>query len=450
MGTRSNRNAVAATARTVAAQVVERVLHDQAFAAAALDAELDRAAQLQTRDKRLATELTYGTLRVRVLLEKRIGRHAPRGLKSVDHATLAHLLVASYQLLVLEKIPAFAAVSEAVDGVRAGRGEGMARFANAVLRKLAHEVETTGRVPLQQAVVESVHPWLLSRIGQALGSVEQARDYVTAGPWPPAVCLRLRMREDRSSWLGRLAQEVDGAQVEAGRASPLCVCLQGAGQVARLSGHGTHWIVQEEGSQVVGLALGARPTDRVLDACAGRGNKTTLLAEQAHHGTVDAADLYDAKLRTLRGQVEAMGGQLGASYGVDWSAGTGDVPEGYDRVLVDAPCSGIGTIRRRPDLLTRDLKGALPGLQQLQATVLAHAASRCRPGGRVVYSVCSVLQEEAEAVVERARAQCPWLRPAPFDAPELVSLAGEATSLRLVPHVHGTDGYFVASLERTR
>ena len=448
MGRAMGRRPTAPTARSVAARVLERVLRDQAFASAALDAELERAAQLAMRDRRLATELVYGTLRVRRMLEQRLAQFAPRGLDGLDAATKSHLLMAAYQLMVLEKIPVFAAVSEAVNGVRAARGEALARFTNALLRKLGAEVQAQGRPTLVDAVVASMDPWLLDRIAAALGSVEQARDYVAAGPFPPPVCLRLRLGEQREPWLQRLQQACVDARIEAGHASPLCITLQAAGAVQRLPGYRDHWIVQEEGSQLVGIALGTRSTDRVLDACAGRGNKTTLLAELAREGSVDAADLYASKLDTLREQVQAMGGALAAVHAVDWSAGSGDVPDGFDRVLVDAPCSGTGTIRRRPDLLGRELRAALPQLQRLQASILTRAASRCRPGGRVIYSVCSVLREEAEHVIEQVTAAEPWLRPAPFEAPELRALAAEATSVRLLPHVHGTDGYFIASLRR--
>jgi len=449
MGKARTGKAAVATARGVAATVMERVLRDEAFAAAALDAELERAAQLEDRDRRLATELTYGTLRCRLMLERRIEKFASRGLGNVDPCTLAHLLVAAYQLVVLDRIPAFAAVSEAVDLVRSARGEGMGRFANAVLRRLSDEVAKGGKTELDQAVLASVHPWLLDRIATSLGSSEAATSYVTAGPWPPPSCIRVRSAEERQQWIDQLAAHIPLAEVQAGRASPLCVTLHGAGHLTRLPGAGTGWIVQEEGSQVVGLSLGARPGDKVLDACAGRGNKTSLLAMQVGpSGAVDAADLHANKLNVLRRQVEAIGAPIRNTYGVDWSVGPGEIGADYDRVLVDAPCSGTGTLRRRPDLLARDLHAALAELRDKQVAILQRAAGRCRPGGRVVYSVCSVLVEEAEQVVEEVLRREPALETKPFDAPELEQLSKGDWKLRLLPHVHGTDGYFVASLRR--
>lgn len=445
------RSGKVATARSVAATVVERVLRDEAFAAAALDAELERAAQLEERDRRLATELTYGTLRCRVLLETRLARFASRGLGALDPATLSHLLVAAYQLVVLDRIPAFAAVSEAVDLVRAVRGEGMGRFVNAVLRRLSDEVSRQGKTRIDDAVSRSIHPWLLDRIRCALGSTEEATRYAIAGPWPPPASIRLRCAADREVWRDRIAQAAPDARIEPGKASPLSLVLIGAGHLARLPGHGTEWIQQEEGSQLIGLALGARPGDIVLDACAGRGNKTSLLAMQVgEDGAVDAADLHASKLQIALAHATSLGVSVRATCAVDWSVGVGDVQAVYDRVLIDAPCSGTGTLRRRPDLLSRDLRAALLDLRSKQVEILVRAASRCRPGGRVVYSVCSVLEEEAEQVVQEAIRRDPSLQPAPFDSPEAAALAGAATTLRLLPQVHGTDGYFLASLRRKK
>jgi 16S rRNA (cytosine967-C5)-methyltransferase len=248
---------------------------------------------------------------------------------------------------------------------------------------------------------------------------------------------------------------VPGAWIEPGRISPRAILVRGAGDPRRLPGFGAAWIGQEEGAQVIALALGARPGDRVLDACAGRGNKTWLLAREvgavgargAGAGCwVDAADLYPAKLE------QAASGGARRTYAVDWSVGVGDVPEGYDRVLVDAPCSGVGTLRRRPEIALRREPQDVMRLGALELAIVRRAATRARDGGRLVFAVCSVLREEAEEVVERLTAadlnapdRSMMLEPAPFDAEIARALSGGGTTLRLLPHVHGTDGYFAAS-----
>ncbi len=208
--------------------------------------------------------------------------------------------------------------------------------------------------------------------------------------------------------------------------------------------------MQEEGSQLIAAALGARAGETVLDACAGRGNKTGALAGAVGAGgAVDAADLHPAKLEALVRDLARTKRSARACHAVDWSVGSGDVPRDFDRVLVDAPCSGVGTLRRRPDLAARRLESDLATLPALQRAILARTADHVRPGGRLVYAVCSVLREEGEDVVAALLAARADFALAPFDAPEARAVAGEgAPTMRLLPHLHGTDGYFVASFVR--
>src|SRR5690606_6225665 len=138
------------------------------------------------------------------------------------------------------------------------------------------------------------------------------------------------------------------------------------------------WSIQEEGSQAIALELGATKSDVVLDACAGRGNKTGLLARTA--AAVDAADIHASKLERLRAELSRIGLAPRETFAVDWSQGTGGVRGPYDRILVDAPCSGIGTIRRRPELGLRRVAGDLPRLAELQRAILARTAGLVRPG----------------------------------------------------------------------
>jgi 16S rRNA (cytosine967-C5)-methyltransferase len=165
-------------------------------------------------------------------------------------------------------------------------------------------------------------------------------------------------------------------------------------------------------------------------------------------GAVDACDLHASKLEVLGRELSRIGLAARATYAVDWSVGAGDVTDTYDRVLVDAPCSGTGTLRRRPELQTRRAPEDLASLAKLQIAIASRAAERVRPGGQLVYAVCSVLREEAEEVVSALLLARPELAPAPFDADVVRALAGDASTLRLTPTAHGTDGYFLASFRR--
>ena len=410
-----------------------RVERDGAYATVALDAELERCPQLTERDRALATELVYGSLRAHVVLRERLAALAPRGLPAHDPLTLAHLSVAAYQILMLDRVPAHAAVDAAVSAIAARRGPRVGGFANALLRRLAQGP----RIDPATAATVSAPEWLRQRLVRAVGE-EEALALLRA-PESGWLCVRASARHPAPDWL-------EAAQP--GRVSPTARLVRGVGDPRRLPGWGTGGLViREEGSQLVALALGARPGERVLDACAGRGQKTSLLAEQVGpSGEVWASDLYPGKLRDLEAEFQRLGLTGPRTASVDWTAGPGQIPEGFDRVLVDAPCSGVGTLRRRPEIALRLAEGDPDRLGALGLAVLRGAATRLRPGGRLVYAVCSVLPEECERVVEGVADS---LRPVPFDAPDLGAVVPPgATTLRLLPLRHGTDGYFIASLTK--
>jgi 16S rRNA (cytosine967-C5)-methyltransferase len=439
------------TARDVAARVLVRVDKERAFAAAALEAELGREPDLDARDRALATELVYGTLRVAPWLDEQIARYASRGTNKLEPRVRALLTVAAYQLFFM-RVPAFAAVNEAVQAVRDARGPKVAAFANAVLRRVAEqaaatrsESESEERALLEAAVFASTPPWLREALARALGD-DGARAFLRSGVEAPAVALRIEHAVEpagerearRSEWIAKLREAAPAASFEPGRASPLAILARGAGKPQRLPGWSEGaWSVQEEGSQVAALAVEARPGEIILDACAGRGNKTSLLAREVEpDGAVDACDSSPSKLERLEGELARVGLAPRATYAVDWGVGSGEVAAQYDAVLVDAPCSGVGTLRRRPEIGLRREAEDLVSLAAAQLAIARRAATHVRPGGRFVYVVCSVLREECEAVVEA------FLEA----SPEFFS--HEAPFRRLLPQVEGTDGYFVAKLAR--
>jgi 16S rRNA (cytosine967-C5)-methyltransferase len=438
-------------ARGAAARVLVRVAKDRAFASATLEGELARAVQLEPRDRALATELVYGALRVEPWLLKEVGRFAPRGIDSVDAHVRAHLVIAAYQLY-FTRVPAFAAVSEAVGAVKTLRGPRMGAFANAVLRKVATRAETLDPAERDEAIVVSTPAWLREGLDRAL-TPEGAIAFLKAGIEAPAVALRVEIATERDVWLEKLRVAAPEATFDAGRISPRAILARGAGKPQSLPGWVTgDWTVQEEGSQLAALAVGARDGETVLDACAGRGNKTGVLARavrtEGATGAVDACDSGPSKLDRLREELARLHLAVRGAFAVDWTVGSGDVGGQYDRVLVDAPCTGVGTLRRRPEIGLRREVTDLAAKTRDQVAITSRAAEHVRPGGALVYVVCSVLREEAEDVVSAVLSARPELTAAPFEAPEARAVSGDATSFRLLPHVHGTDGYFVAMLRR--
>jgi 16S rRNA (cytosine967-C5)-methyltransferase len=434
------------SARTVAASVLVRVFEDRAFAAAVLDAELSRNVQLDPRDAALATEIVYGVLRTKGFLEERLHALSRRGLPP-EPSVLAHLLIGAYSIAFLDRVPVFAAVNEAVEGARAASGErgaGAAGYVNAVLRSFAKTVEAKGRPSLETALVEGAPGWLRGALRRSLGR-RGATAFLSAGKETPKLGLAVRDAKIREEVLASLRSARPNAAVEPGTCSPRAILVRGAADPEKLPGLGEDFIIQEEGAQVVALSLGAKPGERVLDACAGRGNKAWFLArEVGPTGKVIACDLYPTKIAAL---AAGGAGKLGVeTHAVDWTKGTGDVPGDLDRALVDAPCSGVGTLARRPEIALFRTSESLTELADLQIAIVRSVATRVREGGRLVFAVCSVLREETDAVVARLAEAQPGIRlePAPFDA-TLPSVEEGATTLRLLPHVHGTDGYFMAS-----
>jgi len=405
------------------------VLSDDAFVAATLDAELRRHPQLDPRERALATELSYGTLRTEAALRARLFVHAPRGVS--DQRVLAQLLVAAYQILLLDRVPAFAAVDAAVTGVKRDRGPRVAGFANAVLRKLCRTGE---KLTQAQALREAVPAWLWQELTSSVGD-EQALALIAG---EACTGLRLRLGADPPEWLRELPP---------GRVSPVARLVRGEGDPRQRPGFAEgSFTLQEEGAQVIGLSLGARRGEKLLDACAGRGQKSTLLLERLGAGRLVACDLYPEKLAALGAETARLGLPAVETHAVDWCVGQGGLLDDFDRVLVDAPCSGTGTLRRRPEILRRLGPDDPARLGQLSEKILRSAASRARPGGTVLFAVCSVLRQECEDVMARV---ADLLEPAPFDAPELpAELVAGKSVLRLLPGEHGTDGYFMACFRR--
>ncbi|HEX7454274.1 MAG TPA: RsmB/NOP family class I SAM-dependent RNA methyltransferase, partial [Polyangiaceae bacterium] len=302
------------------------------------------------------------------------------------------------------------------------------------LRKLASSGQ---KLVANEAALDNVAPWLLDALTRSVGA-EEAQALIVP-QLEKVVGLRLLSDRPVPEWLAASA---------AGRASPRSRLIQGEGDPRKREGFAEgSFVVQEEGAQAIALSLGARAGERVLDACAGRGQKTSLFAEQVGDaGAVWATDVYPKKLDALQADFERLRLPSPQLRAVDWTVGVGDVPADFDRVLVDAPCTGTGTLRRRPEIAARLQPSDPARLSALAETILRSAITRAKPGGRVVFAVCSVLEEECEALVARV---LDVLEPAPFDCPELLGIWVEgATSFRVGPTRFATDGYFAASFSK--
>lgn len=445
------------TARAVAARVIVRVLRDDAFAAAALDAELGTWVQLSDADRGLATELVYGALRRREHLESLLDAHSKRPVRRSNPLVFAHLLLGAYQITSLTRVPAFAAVSEAVKLVRQERGEAPSRYVNALLRRVARAAEAStagsgadGRV--EASPTARLPPWLLDALSESLGGIAEARAYASSALERPPTGVRVHAGFDVDDVRRQLAAERPKARIEIGQIVPRVLKVWQGGDLRETETFASGACsLQEEGSVAVALALGACPGETVLDACAGRGNKTRVLMEAVRaEGHVVATDVHAKKLEALRREADSARWPMPKleTRAVDLTAGTPDLGMTFDAVLVDAPCTGTGTLARRPDILARRRPEDIDALAAKQLAIVRAALPLVRPGGRLVYAVCSVLRAESEAVVGQALLEAPELELRAMRCPGLGGPFGASPIVRLLPSEHGTDGYFIAQIAR--
>ena len=411
----ASRAAVVAPARRAAFDVLLRVFEDGAYADRALRSAV---AELDERDRALARQLAFGTVQRARTLDHAIETLGKRPVRRLDPPVRAALRLGAYQLAYLDGVPRYAAVNESVELVRRARLERAVPFANAVLRRLADGARALvealpEETAAEAALCHSYPDWIAETWWRDLGR-EEALALMHAQNEPAETVVRLVRGE---------IQGVPDAEIP------------GAWRVDRVDeaalADGRIW-PQSRGSQLAGLAVGAREGERVLDLCAAPGGKATMLA-----GEVVAVEANEARARELEENARL----LGASNVRIVNADGRHLPReltGFDRALVDAPCSGLGVLDARPDLRWR----AEP-LPELQLELLRAAAARVRPGGTVLYSVCTINADESEAVADASG----------LDVDE--SLADEWPQFRhqrrpeflqTLPHVHGTSGFFIARL----
>jgi 16S rRNA (cytosine967-C5)-methyltransferase len=430
----------------VAYDVLKAVRERDAYANLVLPALL-REGALELRDRALATELAYGTLRAQGQLDVILAACVDRPLDQVDGPVLDVLRLGAYQLL-RTRIPAHAAVSATVDLARRVTTAGPAAFANAVLRKVAAQDLTAWldqlvpTDPVAALALRTSHPrWIASSFRDALGGdLDQTAAALQADDERPEVHLVART-------VGR-DELLASAGGTAGPWSPRAVRLGEGDPAAIPAVRDRRAGVQDEGSQLMALALAAAPLDGPdrlwLDLCAGPGGKAALLDPIA---VERGARLVAYELQEHRAELVRKAGVREVV-----TADARDLPDTAgtaDRVLLDAPCSGLGALRRRPEARWRRTPADLPGLTRLQGELLETAARALRPGGVLAYVTCSPHLAETRVPILDVLRKHPELeqidaRPLLPGVPDL----GDGPHVQLWPHLHGTDAMFLAVLRR--
>ena len=439
-------------ARVAAARALQRVADDDAFADLALDAEI-AARPLSARDAALATEVVYGTLRWQRYLDWILAPHSRRPLASLDTRVHVLLRMTAYQHVFLERVPPFAAVSDAVSLAK-GRGKpGAPEFVNAVLRSFgrrgAREREPQPPAdPIEAVAVRLSFPtWLAARWIERYGLEEATALMRAMNERPPMTVRANTLRLTRDQLGARLEGEERLKGTPTRYAPEGLVVEHGGAPVSWRAFTDGALTVQDEASMLVARLLDVRPEETVVDACAAPGTKTTHLAQlMDNRGRVVAFDPQPARLTRVTEAAQRLGITIVETRGGTAESLSGELTSCCDGVLVDAPCSNLGVLRRNPDVKWRRAGEDLAANAARQREILSAAATMVKPGGRLVYATCSTEPEENEAVAAAFRdghhdfvIDPPPAFPLPLD--------GDGV-LRCRPHRHGTDGFTAVRFRR--
>ena len=418
-----------ATARDVARRVLDRVDRGGAWATPALDGELARSG-LDERDRRLAAELVYGVLRHRARIDRALAVHAD--LARTPPRVVTALRVAAHQLLFLDRVPSYAAVDDAVRAARGIAGPRLAGFCNAVLRKLsaAGEPALPEDPRARIAIEHSLPAWIVDELFAA--APERAGELAAAFAQPaPLVARANRRATTRDALIAEL--EAAGVTARPVAAAPMAIALDGLGDPARSeSFRAGRWTVQDTGAQQVAVLAAPRAGQQILDACAGVGGKSTHLAELSDDAArIDAADQLPGKLDLAGETARRLGLASVRPVVCDLLDPAAPLAAAYDLIVLDAPCSGLGVLRRHPDAKWRLQPGDVPRLAELQRRLLDAVVPRLAPGAALIYSVCTFTRAEG---------------------PDQVAALVQRTGLRLVETVRtwppDADAFYIARLER--
>ena len=437
-----------ANARECALQVLIACRKNNAWA----DAALKSALKTNTRsapDAALCSRIVYGVMQNKLLLDFYIGAYCSQKPDHLQPPLLDILRIGVYQILFLDKVPDRAAVNEAVTLAKsAGRAQASG-LVNAVLRKISQNQANLPQLPEEAAAQLSIrysHPaWLVERLLDLLGA-EQTEAFLRLNNETAPMTVQVNPLKTTAE---ALARELADAGVSVRRHAwvPDCLELSGTGDLTTLPAfYRGYFTVQDAAAKLAVCAAGCRRGDRVLDVCAAPGGKSFAAAfSMENEGTILSCDLHENKLKRIREGAQRLGITCIETAAADGRVFRGEWNETFDVVLCDVPCSGLGIIRKKPDVRYKDAS-ELARLPEIQASILANSARYVRPGGTLVYSTCTILPEENEQVTDVFLASHPDFCYEAFTFPAPV---GEVSGhLTMWPQLHATDGFYICRMRR--
>lgn len=440
-------------ARDTAARILNEVNENGAYANVAL-AKYLRRFPLSDQDRRFVTELVYGAVKAGGTLDWILRRYANRPLKKIPPMVRQILRLGIYQLFYLDRVPASAVCNTAVDLTKKYSHAGTAKFVNAVLRTAVREPERAafpqGKGHAAEGLaLSSQHPyWLVKRWIKQFGFEETQRLCAFDNEQPVLSVRTNTLKTNREALLQKLCE--GGALAESSCWTPEGIRIYAHGALDELAPLQQGLCqVQDESSMLVAHVLDPQPGEFVIDCCSAPGGKTTHIAAlMQDQGHILAGDVFDHKLERIRANAERLGIQSIETKQVDAREIGRMYPAQADRVLVDAPCSGLGVLRRKPDARWKKTPEEIAGLPSLQKAILNSAACAVKPGGVLVYSTCTIEPEENQSVAEdflRSHSEYVLETAGQF----LPCQKRDEAMVQLFPQRDGTDGFFIARFRRS-
>ena len=447
------------TARQVALIILHEVEMEDAYSNIALNRIFEQH-PLNKIDRSFVTEIAYGTLRVLNTLDWVIGQFIKRPLDTLTPWIRNILRLSLYQIMYMDKVPVSAAINEGVELAKRYGHQGTVKFVNGVLRNIDRNLSTLtfpeiSKEPVKHIAIKYSHPeWMIKRWITEFGIEETIKICQANNEAPPNIVRTNTLKLTREALVSEL--EAEGVQCHKTNYAPEGLVIENLTSIGRLeSFQQGYFQPQDESSMLVAKVVNPKPNQMVIDACSAPGGKTTHLSQlMENQGQVIAADIYKHKMGLIIENAKRLAITNIKTETTDARELAEKFKDQADRILVDAPCSGLGVLRRRPDARWRKSLDQIQELQELQLEILTKVSPCLRSGGVLVYSTCSITPEENVQVVEAFLkdnsdfAASDLTEYLPKELLHFADLKPQKGYIQLLPHIHGMDGFFIARFEK--
>lgn len=442
-------------ARTIAAAVLKDMEQEGAYSNLKLN-QYFKNYNLEYKDRGFASEILYGTLRNKLKIDYMIGRFSKVDLDKMSSWARNIIRTAVYQIFYMDRVPDFAAVNESVEIAKA-KDRKAASFVNGLLRGILRNKEAFNKIDVKDSVkrmsIEYSHPeWFIRKYLPIYGEGFLCR-WMEQNNTPSHMTIRVNTLKTDTDTVGGLFQQ-KGIGVKRGIV-PEALILEGYGMIEKSDEYSSGLItIQDESSMLASRVLKPSPGSNVLDMCSAPGGKATHMAQLMNDsGKLIAFDLHPHKIKLIRDNATRMGIHIIKAQEGDASKHNQELENFADFLLLDAPCSGLGLMRKKPEIRWRVTEEDIMSLQKVQKDILHNVSSYVKPGGHMVYSTCTITREENEEVLEdflKSNSEFYIEDISTYIPKELKDSITKEGFLKLFPHEHDTDGFFIAKLGRKK